>query len=119
MLNIKKPIPGFENCSQAVFKQIDDNFAVLALDEVSFILVNPFSLTKDYSFEVPSDVKVLLGIDEKNPPLVYCNLIKKEPFNESLVNFKAPILINPKNNTLAQVILDNYSLIPIKEFIKE
>jgi len=119
MLNIKKPIPGFESYSKAVFKQIDENFAILGLGDVSFILINPFSLTKEYSFEVPSDVKVLLGIDEKNPPLVYCNLIKKEPFNESLVNFKAPILINPKNNTLAQVILDDYSLMPIKEFIKE
>jgi len=46
-------------------------------------------------------------------------LIKKEPFIESIVNFKAPILLNPRNNTLAQVILDEYSYAPLKEFIKE
>ncbi len=119
MLEIKKPIPGFEKENKAVFKQIDENFAILGLGNVSFILINPFSLMKDYSFEVPSDVKVLLDINEKNLPLVYCNLVKKDPFEESIVNFKAPILINPKNNTVAQVILDNYGYAPLKEFIKE
>jgi len=120
MYKIKKPIPGFENIHTAQFtKSSDDNFAMLQVGDYSFTLINPFSLTKKYNFEVPADVRVLLGLDEENLPLVYCNLIKKEPFNESLVNFNAPILLNPKNNTLAQVILDDYSLVPIKEFIKE
>lgn len=119
MYKIKKPIPGFETLNEAVFKQIDENFALLQVGDYAFTLINPFALIRDYSFEVPSDVKVLLDISEKNPPLVYCNLIKKEPFIESIVNFKAPILLNPRNNTLAQVILDEYSYAPLKEFIKE
>ena len=120
MYKIKKPIPGFENVYTALFeKVVDDDFAVLQVGDYTFTLINPFSLTKEYYFEVPADVKVLLELDEENLPLVYCNLIKKEPFNESLVNFKAPILLNPKNDTLAQIILDDYSLVPIKEFIKE
>ncbi|GAB6044778.1 flagellar assembly protein FliW [Caminibacter profundus] len=119
MYKIKKPIPGFETLNEAIFKQIDENFALLQIGDFTFTLINPFALIKDYSFEVPADVKVLLNINEENLPLVYCNLIKKEPFTESIVNFKAPILLNPRNNTLAQVVLDEYSYAPLKEFIKE
>ena len=118
MLNIKKPIPGFENILEAEFKQIDDTFAILKLGNFVFTLINPFLLMEDYSFEIPKDVEVLLDISEKKPPLVYCNIIKQEPFENSIVNFKAPILINPKNNTLAQVILDDYGVGAIKDFIK-
>ncbi len=119
MYIIKKPIPGFENINNANFKQIDENFAVLQIGDYVFTLINPFALIPDYSFEIPADVKVLLDISENNPPFVYCNLIKKEPFTESIVNFKAPILLNPKNNTLAQVVLDEYGYGKLKDFIKE
>jgi len=119
MYSIKKPIPGFENQHDATFQIIDESFALLKLGDVIFTLVNPFALDKDYSFEIPADVRVLLDINEENPPLVYCNLVRQEPFKDSIVNFKAPILLNPKNHTLAQVILDEYSYAPLKEFIKE
>jgi len=120
MYKIKKPILGFENEYTALFeKVVDESFAILQIGNVNFTLINPFTLIKDYSFEIPSDVKVLLEIDENNPPLVYCNLVKKEPFIESIVNLKAPILLNPKNNTLAQVVLDEYDFVPLKEFVKE
>jgi flagellar assembly factor FliW len=118
MLSVKKPIPGFEKYLNAEFKQIDDTFAILKIGNFVFTLINPYTLTKDYGFEVPKDVEVLLGLDENNPPLVYCNIVKQEPFENSIVNFKAPILINPKNNTLAQIILDEYDVGSIKDFIK-
>ncbi|NPA87589.1 flagellar assembly protein FliW [Caminibacter pacificus] len=119
MYKIKKPIPGFENFNEATFQLIDESFALLKINDYIFTLVNPFALDKNYSFEIPADVKVLLDIDEKNPPLVYCNLVRQEPFKDSIVNFKAPILLNPKNHTLAQVILEDYDYAPIKDFIKK
>ncbi|WP_457561395.1 flagellar assembly protein FliW [Caminibacter sp.] len=117
MLSIKKPIPGFEKYYEAEFKQIDDVFEVLKIGNFVFTLINPFVLIKDYSFEIPKDVEVLMDLSKDNPPLVYCNIVKQEPFENSIVNFKAPILINPKNNTLAQIILDNYGVAAIKEFL--
>ena len=118
MYKIKKPIHGFENMMEAELHEIDEHFAILKLGEIVFTLVNPFSLNKDYSFEIPADAKTLLGIDENNPVLVYCNLIKKEPFKESIINFKAPIIINPKNKTLAQIICNEYGYVKIGDFIK-
>jgi len=120
MYKIKKPILGFEKEYTALFEDVvDGNFAVLQIGNVAFTLINPYLLVKDYSFEIPADVRVLLEIDENNPPLVYCNLVKKDPFIESIINLKAPILLNPNNNTLAQVVLDEYDFVPLKEFIKE
>ena len=118
MYKVKKPIPGFERYLEADFHQIDDIFAILKVGNFVFTLINPYALTKNYGFEIPKDVEVLMELDKNNPPLVYCNIVKQEPFEESLVNFKAPILINPKNNTLAQIILKEYDVKPIKEFVK-
>jgi len=119
MYEIKKPIPGFENVTKAEFKELSDNFAALNLDNHTIALINPYSIIPDYEFEVPSDVKVLLDIDENNPPMVYCPLVKQEPKSESIVNLKAPFLFNPKNKTMAQVILDGYGYVPLKDYIKE
>ena len=118
MYKVKKPIAGFENIMEAKLYEINDHFATLKLGEIIFTLINPFSLDKNYSFEIPADAKALLEIDENNPVLVYCNLVKNEPFKESIVNFKAPILINPKNNTLAQIICDEYEYKKIGDFVK-
>ena len=119
MYAIKKPILGFEDIFQANFKKIDDLFAILQVGKYIFTLINPYALMKDYSFEIPRDVKVLLDIKEGDGVYVYTPLIKKEPLKESIVNFKAPIIINPTNNTLAQVILDNYGYYKLADFIKE
>ncbi|WP_422110216.1 flagellar assembly protein FliW [Caminibacter mediatlanticus] len=74
---------------------------------------------KDYSFEIPADVKVLLDIKAGDGVYVYALLVKKEPISESIVNLKAPIIINPKNNTLAQLVLDDYGFYKLADFIKE
>ena len=118
MYKIKKPIPGFENIMEAELHEINEHFAILKLGKIVFTLINPFSLDKNYSFEVPADAKALLGIDENNPVLVYCNLVKKEPFKDSIVNFKAPILINPKNKTLVQIVSDEHEYKKIGDFVK-
>ena len=118
MLTIKKPILGFEKFLEAEFNKIDDNFSILKIDNYTFTLINPFVLNKDYSFEISIDVKVLLEINKNDPILVYCNLIRKEPFIKSIINFKAPILINLKNNTLAQIITDEWDYEELKNYIK-
>jgi len=119
MYAIKKPILGFENILTARFQKIDDVFAILKCENYAFGLINPFSLIKDYSFEIPADVKVLLDIKDGDSVYVYAPIVKQEPIKESIVNLKAPIIINPKNNTLAQIVLDNYGYYKLADFIKE
>jgi flagellar assembly factor FliW len=118
---VKKPIPGFENINEVEFQKIDDTFAILKDNKsnVLFTLVNPFMLRKDYDFEVPVDVRVLLDLNENSDVEVYCNVVMKDPITEAIVNFKAPFIFNKSNNTMSQVILDNEGYAKIGDFVKE
>jgi len=114
---VKKPIPGFENINEVELSKIDESLAVLKDENgrVLFSLINPFVL-REYSFDVPSDVRVLLDINENSKIEVYNNIVMKDPVTESIVNFKAPFLFNLDNNTCAQVILDNEGYAKIADF---
>jgi flagellar assembly factor FliW len=118
---VKKPIPGFENVNEVEFQKIDDTFAILKNNDgnVLFTLINPFILKKDFDFEVPSDVKVLLKLNENSDVEVYSNVVMKEPITEAVVNFKTPFIFNKSNNTMSQVILDNEGYAKIGDFVKE
>ncbi len=117
---VKKPIPGFENISEVELVKIDENIAELrdSNGKILFSLINPFVL-REYSFDVPADVKALLEINENSNIEVYNNLVAKEPISESIVNFKAPFLFNLDNNTCAQVILENEEYGKIGDFLNK
>ena len=114
---VKKPIPGFENIEEVILNRVDDNFALLEdiKGNVLFILINPYFLKKEYDFEVPADVKALLELKKGSRVYIYTNVIKKHPTKESLINFKAPFILNLDNKTCAQVIIEE-EIIPLKEF---
>jgi len=116
---VKKPIPGFENVNEVELSKIDESIAVLKDNEgrVLFSLINPFVL-REYSFDVPADVKALLDINENSNIEVYNNIVMKDPVTESIVNFKAPFLFNLDNNTCAQVILDEEKFVKLGDFTK-
>jgi flagellar assembly factor FliW len=87
---VKKPIPGFEDINKIKLQKINDTFAILKdnNDNVLFTLVNPFMLRKDYDFEVPADVRVLLNLNENSDVEVYCNVIMKDPIQKLLLILK-------------------------------
>lgn len=116
---VKKPIPGFENVQNVKLRKVDDDFAVLEDEsgKIMFILINPFYLKKEFSFEVPADVKALLELKEGSKTYIFTNVVKKNPTTESLINFKAPFIFNIENNTCAQVILNEEGIYPLKDFI--
>ena len=119
IFKVKKPILGFENIEEIKLNKIDENFAVLEdkNGNVLFILINPFFLKKEFDFDVPADVKVLLDLKKESNIYIYTNVIKKNPATESLINFKAPFIFNLDNNTCAQVIIDEEGIYPLKEFL--
>lgn len=126
---VKSPILGFENVSRMKLEKIDDIF--MRLDNISgdlpsFTLVNPFAL-REYSFEIPTAIQVLLDIDEqksKNILIANIMVVYKE-IQDSTINFLAPLIFNFDNQTMAQVVLDilkypEYSISePISKFLKE
>ena len=118
---VKKPILGFEKIEEVELVIKDEHFALLedTKGNILFILVNPFYLNKDFSFEAPADVKALLELKDGANIYVYTNVIKKKPSDESLINFKAPFVFNLDNKTCAQFILEDELIYPLKTFTKK
>ncbi|WP_297482297.1 flagellar assembly protein FliW [Sulfurimonas sp.] len=101
-------ILGFKDMQEIVIEPIDDFFSKMSdanNKNISFILVNPH-LLREYSFNLPQDMKTLLKIDNNTNITVYNILLIQKPLEKSTINFLAPIVINNDNKTVAQVVLE-------------
>jgi len=115
------PILGFEEEKEYELEQIDDIFYKLKGKNVSFTLINPFTIRDDYDFEVDEKFANDLKLKEGNF-LVLNILTLNEPFLDSTVNFAAPVILNIEDRLLGQAVLDkyNYSLArALRDFVKE
>ena len=116
------PILGFENIKQFNLEKIDDIFFKLDGGEVSFTLINPFSIKPDYDVIISDFDKEKLNIVKSSNILILNNMIVATPLQNSTINFASPIIFNLDNNQMGQVILENaqnYSLTdPLANYIK-
>jgi flagellar assembly factor FliW len=106
--DIRGELLGFPDTYKVEIIEVDELFSTLKdteNDNISFTIVNPYAL-REYSFDIPSDIKILLEITEKSNISVYNILIIQKPLDKSTINFLAPIIVNHDNNKLAQIVLD-------------
>jgi len=104
--NLKLPLLGFEDIHSMNFEKIDDIFAKLTTDDnpdISFTLINPFVL-RDYQFEIPTGIQVLMNIDDSSNLLIYNIVIINSVIEKTTINFAAPLVFNLTNKTMTQVI---------------
>lgn len=109
VFEVKSPILGFEDVSKMRLEKIDDLFMKLSNDEDSspiFTLINPFAL-RQYDFEIPSALELLLDIKSQEDILVGAIMVLQNPIEQSTINFLAPVIFNIKNKTMGQVVLDS------------
>lgn len=88
--------------------------------EISFILMNPFHLKADYQPQISEETIKLLHCEHPNDLSFYVIAVIREPFAESTVNLKCPIVVNSKNRLALQVVLEDseYTLRhPLKSFL--
>jgi flagellar assembly factor FliW len=107
--NVKSTILGFDQISKVELNEIDDLFSTLkSCDEAntSFTVVNPYML-REYSFDVPKDIRELLDINEDSKVVVYNMVVVQDPLDESRINFLAPLIFNQGNGSMAQAVLDS------------
>ena len=116
------PILGFEDEKSFELDEINDVFYKLKGENVNFTLINPFKIRDDYDFEISDNEQNILKLSENKPFLVLNIVTVNEPFENSTINFAAPLIFNLEDKVMGQVILDkyNYSLAEeIKNFFKE
>lgn len=109
VFEVKSPILGFEDVNKMRLEKIDDLFMKLSNDTDSspiFTLINPFAL-RQYDFEIPSALELLLEIKSQEDVLVGNIMVLQNPIEHSTINFLAPVIFNIKNKTMAQVVLDS------------
>ncbi len=119
---VKSTILGFDQITKVELVEIDELFSTLKSCDgtgVSFTLVNPYAL-REYSFDLPLSIRVLLDINETSKVLVYNVVVVQNPLDESCINFLAPLIFNQDNATMAQAVLDvkNHSNLGLAEPIK-
>ena len=106
--DVRSELLGFPDTLNVEIVEIDELFSTLQdidNENISFTVVNPY-LLREYSFDIPTDVKVLLEINPDSKLSVYNILVVQKPLEKSVINFLAPIVINHDNGKLAQVILE-------------
>ena len=104
---VRGTIPGFEKLEKVDIIKIDELFSTIKdteNEDISFTIANPYTL-REYSFDLPSDIRVILEINEKSNVSVYNVVVIQKPLENSTINFLAPIVVNNDNNKIAQAVL--------------
>lgn len=105
---VKSAILGFDQISTVELTEIDELFSILKScdgNDLRFTVINPYVL-REYSFDLPTSVKVLLNINENSKVLVYNVVVIQDPLDESCINFLAPLIFNQDNALMAQAVLN-------------
>ncbi|WP_214711601.1 MULTISPECIES: flagellar assembly protein FliW [unclassified Exiguobacterium] len=105
-------IPGFPDSKTFTLIPYGDELPFWSLQSLedpacAFVVTNPFWHKPDYAFELTDGAKEQLGIDEAEHVSVYAIVTLREPFDDSTLNLKAPIVIETKERRGKQVILDD------------
>lgn len=106
---VQGQILGFENTTSVDINEVDGLFSTM-IDtnnkNISFTMVNPYEL-REYSFDVPSDIKALLDIKEDSHINVYNIVVIQKPLEKSAINFLAPIIVNEDTKKVGQAVLNS------------
>ena len=105
---IKGNILGFEDTLNVEIHEVDELFSTMQdkdNENISFTIANPYTL-REYSFDLPINIKVLLDINENSNVSVYNIVVVQKPLEDSTVNFLAPIIVNNDNKKIGQAVLD-------------
>jgi len=123
---VKGEILGFPQTKQVNINKIDDFFSTMKDMKnvgISFTLINPYML-REYPFDIPSETKKLLNINDNSQISIYTILLIQKPLEKSTMNFLAPIIINHDNDTLTQIVLEpkknpDYGMAETIEFFRK
>jgi flagellar assembly factor FliW len=111
-MRLKGKILGFEEYDDYVMQDSFGDaspFRLLSCNSapISFVVVNPYHIVEDYSFEVEDSTIVNLKLEGSfAEDIAVLSIVR--PKDETLyVNLRSPLVINTRNGHFMQVILQN------------
>ncbi|TCP26031.1 flagellar assembly factor FliW [Scopulibacillus darangshiensis] len=110
-------VPGFLDEKEFILQPLADDSPFQVLQsvnntDIAFVIAPLFFFTKEFDFSIPEAVVEQLGIEAEEDIVVYAIVTIKDPFSQSTVNLRAPILLNVKTYRGKQLVLDqgNYDI---------
>ncbi len=103
---------GFEEYSKYELREIEENdnlYLLQSLDkeEIGFIVLDPFTIYKDYEFIINENDKNILKLKSFEETLVLNIVTVGKDVENTTVNLKAPIIINISTRIGKQIILQD------------
>ncbi len=74
---------------------------------VSFVVVNPFFIVEDYTFEIEDAAMRSLNLSERSPGSIAVMCIVRPGEQALAVNLRSPLVINTESGVFAQTVLQN------------
>lgn len=109
VITFVEPIFGFEDYRKYVLmehEELNPHFVWLqSIEEpmVCFVLANPRELVPDYEVNLPAETAAALG---EGGTLYFVLTVIRDPYYDSTVNLKSPVVINTQTGKAMQVILE-------------
>lgn len=102
---------GFEQEQEFILIRLEDDpnspFCLQSTHDfqLAFILFDPFQLMPDYAPDISDDDCIRLGNPDPDDLVLYAICTLHEPFADSTVNLRCPIVLNVHTRTALQTIL--------------
>jgi len=112
IITCTKGMYGFEQYKRFIILKDNPEDDIMYLqsienDQLSFVLIDPYSVMPDYDPKVSVEEMIELKALNNTELKFLVIAIIKEKIEESMVNLKSPIAINPKLKIAKQVIVEN------------
>lgn len=104
-------IPSFEDETKFILIELGEDSAYFVLQStvtpaVAFLVTSPFAFFADYQIELSDSAIEKLKIENKEDVAVFGILTVKEPFDQTTINLKGPVIINRKKKLGKQIVLN-------------
>lgn len=111
-IHFKDGLYGFEDIKDYILLQEESFGAIWSLQAAnrphpSFIVLDPSLAVQDYKLVLEDDDMKSLGNPAKSDICCMVVAVIKKDLSDSVVNLKSPIVVNVKNKTGRQVIMEN------------
>ncbi|NIK12502.1 flagellar assembly protein FliW [Alkalibacillus almallahensis] len=122
LITFENGIPGFQTETEFALLDLEGNPAFKIMQstkttELAFVLTNPFLINPNYEFKLDDTTVEQLAIEKGEDVVVWSIVTVKDPFDQSTMNLKAPVVINQANKQAKQISLvgtDYHTKHPIK-----
>ncbi len=104
-------LPGFKDEQKFVFLPCAPDSPFFFMQSVAdpnltFLLVEPFAVFKDYEFSLDKSVVAELELSDEQPPQIFNIVTAAEQLEEMTANLLAPVVVNPVRRVAQQIVLE-------------